>query len=553
MPNFDELTEEEGNWLDAYLDGTISPEAFEKLQDRMLENPAVRQMMRRYLALDDSLRNEVEIDSEATLPWLTSALPRSKILQFPSLIPIAAAASIAFALGLGIMFFSSQPNSKSTPDFVHTKQVEPVAEGFAVVRRLFDVRWPADVVPRRAGEALGAEEIRIASGTVEIQFFSGATMTVQGPAEIILKSAWEATCRDGAVRMRVPPAARGFKLHTPATEIVDLGTEFGLQVREGEGHVEVFDGEIALRHRDEDEQILRKGNALSLAANGPARSSEVGNLAFPNVENFTSNAARHLQGDFERWQSYRNSLAHDDRLIAYYDFERKSNEALIPNLTVPRNSELDGAVILAETVNGRWPELKSALEFRRPGARVRVNIPGEFTGYSFICWVRIDSLDRWYNALFMADSYETGEPHWQIQNDGKMIVSVMVDDSWVNPKNPNSPPTRFQRLYYSPVMWDRSKSGQWMHLASVFDPKNRRVSHYVNGKRISRESILPQYQIDELRIGNAEIGNWGDPFREDSTFAIRNINGRMDEMAIFGEALQDEEIADLFAKSRAER
>ena len=85
---------------------------------------------------------------------------------------------------------------------------------------------------------------------------------------------------------------------------------------------------------------------------------------------------------------------------------------------MPRNPELDGAVVLAEPVDGRWPGLKSALEFRRPGSRVRVNIPGEFPAFTFMCWVRIDSLDRWYNALFMADSYETGEPHWQIRNDG---------------------------------------------------------------------------------------------------------------------------------------
>ena len=68
----------------------------------------------------------------------------------------------------------------------------------------------------------------LASGTAEIQFFSGATMTVEGPAEISLRSAWEAECREGAVRMKVPPAARGFKINTPGSEIIDMGTELGL-------------------------------------------------------------------------------------------------------------------------------------------------------------------------------------------------------------------------------------------------------------------------------------------------------------------------------------
>lgn len=73
-------------------------------------------------------------------------------------------------------------------------------------------------------------------------------------------------------------------------------------------------------------------------------------------------------------------------MIASYTFYRETPESLIPILTVPRNPEFDGAVILAEPVDGRWAERKSALEFRRPGSRVRVNIPGEFPAFTFICW-----------------------------------------------------------------------------------------------------------------------------------------------------------------------
>lgn len=96
-------------------------------------------------------------------------------------------------------------------------------------------------------------------------------------------------------------------------------------------------------------------------------------------------------------------------------------------------------------------------------------------------------------------------------------------------------------------------SGRWMHLASVFDSENRQVSHYVGGERISREPIEDDFLVDTLRIGNAELGNWGQPFREDPTFAIRNLNGRMDEIAVFKAALGDGEITGLYERSRARR
>jgi len=561
--SFSRLSKKQKAWLDAYLDGSIEAEDFAALQDGLLESAELRTEMRRYLALDDSLRN---IGSDgvdlATSPWLNLQDPaqpdarlvaEKKVVRFPSLLPVAAAAMMAFFLGSSFMYWQSRSdvvdgNGSGRP--LPANDDEPSAQGFAVVGRLFDATWADESSAHREGDTLGAEIFQLAAGTAEIRFFSGATMTLEGPAEISLKSAWEASCSEGSVRMNVPPAARGFTLQAPGSEIVDLGTEFGLEVRDGRSHVEVFDGEIALRHGDEDEQLVKKGAALSLASGAPSVAAEVGRVVFPNVDNFGSRAVDEQRQDFLRWRQHRDHLAENDGLIAYYDFDRADPLGLIPNLTVPENPELDGAVVLAEPVDGRWPGMKPALEFRRPGARVRVKVAGEFSAFTFACWVRIDSLDRWYNALFMADSYETGEPHWQIRNDGSMMLSIMVDDSRKDPKNPDGPPIRFQHLYFSPPMWDTSMSGQWLHLASVFDPQGRQVSHYVNGERISRESIRPQHWIDTLRIGNAEIGNWGQPFREDPTFAIRNLNGRMDEIAVFGVALGDEEIVRLYETSR---
>lgn len=557
--SFHQLPEQEQDWLDAYLDGSISASDFDLLQERLLESPELRFVMRRYLSLDNTLQNEGAdsgSDSEMAMrPWLSAEnhaaedeVDPGKVVLFSGGLRLAAAAAVAFLLGTAVMYFGS-PEREGFQDRAETD--EPSAQGFAVIERLFDASWEEGAFRREEGEMLGSEVFRLASGVAEIQFFSGAKMIVEGPAEISLKSAWEATCHDGAVRMKVPPAARGFKLQAPATEIIDLGTEFGLVVRDGEGHVEVIDGEIAVRHRDEGEKLLLKNDALTLKSDAAAAKIESGTVAFPDLSHYGARTENRNRSAFQRWESHRDSLAADDRLIAYYTFDEDESTPLVPNLSIPRNTELDGATILAEPVAGRWPGLKSALEFRRPGARVRVNIPGEFPAFTFMAWVRIDSLDRWYNALFMGDSYETGEPHWQIRDDGKMMLSVMVDDSRPNPYHAGD--AGFHRVYFSPPMWDLSMSGEWLHLASVFDPESRMVSHYVNGSQISGQEIVDDFFIDQLRIGNAEIGNWGQPFREDPTFAIRNLNGRLDEMAIFRVALSGDEISGLFEASRADR
>lgn len=551
---FDDLSGEEQDCLDAYLNGTIDSAAFEAMQDRLASSPPFRAVMRRYLALDHHLQMECAADDLAVNPWQSAdetakaKAPKPQRWRFRSPMQVAAAAAIAFLLGLAFMHWQEGPaNDNAT--ITTTNGKEPSAEGFAVVRRLFDAAWPEQSKLHREGDTLAGEVFRLQSGTAEIQFYSGATMTVQGPAEIALKSAWEAACSEGSVRMQVPPAARGFKLQAPTTEIIDLGTEFGLEVRNGKAHVEVFKGEVALHHQKEAERVVKQGAAWGLPAGGAAAPAETGRVTFPDLTRLDTRAMAQRSADFERWQSHRNTLAQDPRLIAYYSFDQAMPGALIQNLSMPRNAELDGAAVLAAPVAGRWPGLKSALEFHRPGSRVRVYIPGEFPAFTFACWVRIDSLDRWYNALFMGDGYETGEPHWQIRNDGKMMLSVMVDDTRPNPGSPND--AGFHRVYFSPPMWDISMSGQWLHLASVFDPAKREVSHYVNGERISRQIIEDRFLIKTLRIGNAEIGNWGQPFREDPTFAIRNLNGRMDELAIFKVALSDGQIQRLYQESRS--
>jgi len=544
--------EPEQLWIEEYLDGRISPADFEALQDRLAESPSFRATFRRYAALDSHLweRSSSEDDEAAMFAW-ESATPSPPLVAIArprfvlrTAVPLAAAALAAFALGGALMgvLAPSGPAGSILP--------EASASGFAAIERLSDPVWPDDSGPRFEGDLVAGELFRLASGTAEIRFFSGASMIVEGPAEIALRSAWEAECRSGAVRMLVPPAARGFRLHGPDTEIVDLGTEFGLDVRDGTARVEVFDGEIALRHRGGPERLVEGGSAWELPASRTETPVDPEANRFPDPIALETGSSAQRATDFHRWTSYRDRLAADDRILAYYTFEEKAG--LVPDLanrTGPLAGEHDGAIILAQQVDGRWPGLKPAMEFRRPGSRVRVRIDGEFHAFTFACWVRIDSLDRRYNALFLGDGYETGEPHWQIRDDGKMMLSVMVDDTRPSPYQPDD--AGFHRVYFSPPMWDLSMSGRWLHLASVFDPENRRVSHYVDGVRIHRQEITDEYFIDHLRIGNAEIGNWGQPFREEPTFAIRNLNGRMGEIALFDAALADAEITELYEQSRA--
>ena len=258
------------------------------------------------------------------------------------------------------------------------------------------------------------------------------------------------------------------------------------------------------------------------------------------MEDFEAHFQRQKQLRENAWREESDRIAQDERSLVFYsvDGEQASGRMLFDGA----NSQLNGTVVRARRVSDRWGQAGSALNFSPAGSRVRVFIPGEHQSLTFYCWARIDSLDRWYNSLFLTDGHELNEPHWQIMNDGRLFFSVKRRERDENYYD--------KHIAYSPSFWDPSKSGQWFQIATVYDVENSTTTHYVNGVAISQDLIAEEYRVDTVKIGAASVGNWNEPTREDSHFALRNLNGAIDEFAIFTEALSAEEIADLYQKGR---
>src|SRR5690606_32641359 len=105
-------------------------------------------------------------------------------------------------------------------------------------------------------------------------------------------------------------------------------------------------------------------------------------------------------------------------------------------------------------------------------------------------WVRIDGFDRRWNSLMLTDGWDLGEPHWQLSREGELILGVK-----------SSPFSN----YFSPPVLGQADLGRWVLLVTVYDADAGHVSHYVDGRRVSREAIR---RATPLRIGPAEIGNW---------------------------------------------
>ncbi|GAA5508698.1 LamG-like jellyroll fold domain-containing protein [Novipirellula caenicola] len=556
----------------AWLDGRISESESELLQQRLRESAEARATFLEFSKLDAGLREVASGDLVANHDFENTAsdsvgqptpLDTSPVTNHRFVwVQLAVAASllmvvgaVAYQLGKSDLSGSIAAGSAGVESAATTAAAttaERTIAGYATLRRVADIRWSQNHSPYREGDVLPAGVLQFDEGIAEIDFFCGATLVVEGPAKMDLESDWSVRMLAGRMRANVPPAARGFVVKAADSEIIDLGTEFALEVGPESARVKVIDGEVKLRGGEHDGNHLTTGQARRLAGTEDAEDS------FSNLSTVTDVRMRHeleQRERFSQWKSYSERLQSDDRLIAYYPIAQLQDERSVPNLA-HTGSQFDGAIVgSVNQTTGRVGGNSTGLDFSHPGARVRTLIDGEYQAFTFMCWVRIDSLAHVYNALFMADGYENGEPHWQIDSEGRVMFSVMVDDSaeviyYSKVEEAVVRDAGRHRVYRTPPIWDPSKAGRWMQIAAVYDPAAMRVLQYVDGQIVSDASIRDDLLVKRLHIGASEIGNWGQPFRKTPRFAIRNLNGTIDELAIFDAALSSEEIQTMYENGK---
>jgi hypothetical protein len=104
--------------------------------------------------------------------------------------------------------------------------------------------WEQSSAPGRAGSRLLPGELHLRRGVARIHFDSGPDLVVEGPAALRIESATAAAVLQGKVVFRTDETATPFDLHTPASTLVDLGTEYAVVVGPEGEEVHVFAGEV---------------------------------------------------------------------------------------------------------------------------------------------------------------------------------------------------------------------------------------------------------------------------------------------------------------------
>ncbi len=363
-------------------------------------------------------------------------------------------------------------------------------------------------------------------GVAEITFAKGAQVVPEGPCSFEIIDAMTMSLNHGKLWAYCPEQAHGFEVLSPdGRKIIDLGTEFGVEVQEtGTMNVHVFEGIIDVVDEESGKKALDAGQAIKwTAGKSPGLAIEADFDKFVTASDLTR----------KRFRDYRTWMSERDDMLLHYHFA-KAQEAVVSNEAAAAMENTAGRIIGADLVGGRSPVMP-ALQFENAGDSIafQLDVANSLPGFTIAMWVKVDRLENSYATLLNSEGWEPGDVHFQVGRDGSLRSGINGINSFVCSSGSVRP-------------------GQWQLLAVTWDLGSKTPLFSVNGQIVSSRPN-PRYEkgsVDsKVLFGESRIGTW-DGNKYDQPDRVRDLKARVDEVMIFRRLITEDELTEIYERGR---
>jgi hypothetical protein len=203
----------------------------------------------------------LEVEAEPSYPWLAGAA---------AYLAVAATLLIA-AWGLWRGGADVPLPQAAPPVAVVVPALDPpepiIPQVAARLGTSFDAKWQSGSQPLREAPLNAGTQISLLRGVAQFEMTGGAQLVVEGPSQFELTGPDGVKLSRGKASVRIADGGAAFVIDTPTMQIVDLGTEFGVETTaSGAANVMVFDGVVALAEANQQDIADAVADAT---ANGP--------------------------------------------------------------------------------------------------------------------------------------------------------------------------------------------------------------------------------------------------------------------------------------------
>lgn len=415
------------------------------------------------------------------------------------------------------------------------------------VSDLRDVQWvDGNTAPSGLSSLVPGQHLEIASGLAEITFHNGAKVLLEGPSHFIVGSSIGGEIAFGRLTAHVPSTGVDFSLRMPGGQVTDehAGAEFAVEVgRDGASQeVHVFVGRITVSIHEAAGSPAR--TVLALRSGSGVRLPSTGR----SVEPIAADAGRFTRLiDSQHVASLLVSSSYVSTIkaahpLAYWRFER-AQDAVVPN-------EINGSSSM---------RIGGSAHLSGPKGSGRIAIPaGDADGWLYadkpLAGLRGDySIELWVNpeadvhACLIGLISHNRSPN-RPSNESSLLHSALLEMTGTAHEWAPSRVVRF--LHRSPPGVGGGVNvfsaypialHRWHHLVAV--KRGAEMCLYINGMLTAAEICDSNLTSDPLIV----LGRLHTVPGPDSR---RQFIGELDEIAIYGRALNSDEVRKHFDSGR---
>ena len=208
------------------------------------------------------IRQREEVRKEIANRYLEHEDEKKKIYHFV-IIPRAALYTAAAAvIALCLMMLNTLLTNDNKTQF--PLDITQISQPVATISKLVNAEFDDSRQVSQVGARLKPGHHSIAQGLMKLIFDNKAELTISGPASFEIISEKQIILIAGKVVGYCPEGAQGFIVRTPSTQIVDLGTEFGITVNaRQESEIHVFDGAVEISTGRLHEKLEAQGKIFA--------------------------------------------------------------------------------------------------------------------------------------------------------------------------------------------------------------------------------------------------------------------------------------------------
>lgn len=185
---------------------------------------------------------------------------RARVIIIPKLVAYGGLAA-AILLAVALLWPAAQTERPAQDPFGGPEVAEAVLPEARLVRAR-DAVWGQAIPPD--GVLTGTGGWSLKEGFAEIAMPSGASVILHGPISFQLIDDNTLALDQGRLTAEVPDRAKYFTVKTPAMDVVDLGTRFGVLIEpDGGASTSVFEGEVEVHEVASDDASAPRQVALT--------------------------------------------------------------------------------------------------------------------------------------------------------------------------------------------------------------------------------------------------------------------------------------------------